>query len=389
MARDDMLNLINPFKCCDLDQHALQALQSSGEYYHQARETLKGVSVDASGKVELEDWVEVRSWYHLISAPLLILAILAQRQAKNIVQSIRIRIACQAGNVTVKGSNANVGHTIDEDERNESTNHINGNNNITTSAKGIGCSVVDINSSDISEGREHLIFGLIWQIIRRSSTESRYLTPSSLVAGTPRLNLAFVANLFNTWPGLAPLHEQEAKDYGALEDFDAQREREARVLTLLLNSLGVEPGVFNLFENLKGGLIIRSTRSSLAHSLGDASPSPMGTPRQSLDGGKTSGSRRIRVELGMQNGIHLVGIQGADIVDGTRTLVLGLVWSLMRLNITKTLMGLSGFGLGRPITDQEMLKWANSTVQKTKPTTCAIRSFKDPSLTTSIFCVKS
>lgn len=39
----------------------LQALQSRGESYDRARETLKHVSVDASGKVELEDWVEVRS----------------------------------------------------------------------------------------------------------------------------------------------------------------------------------------------------------------------------------------------------------------------------------------------------------------------------------------
>jgi plastin-1 len=37
----------------------LQALTASGESYDRARETLKQVSVDASGKVELEDWVEV------------------------------------------------------------------------------------------------------------------------------------------------------------------------------------------------------------------------------------------------------------------------------------------------------------------------------------------
>lgn len=39
----------------------LQALQNTGESYDKARETLKHVSVDASGKVELEDWVEVRT----------------------------------------------------------------------------------------------------------------------------------------------------------------------------------------------------------------------------------------------------------------------------------------------------------------------------------------
>ena len=39
---------------------AITALQHSGESYDRVRETLKDVSVDASGKVELEDWVEVR-----------------------------------------------------------------------------------------------------------------------------------------------------------------------------------------------------------------------------------------------------------------------------------------------------------------------------------------
>jgi plastin-1 len=41
------------------------------------------------------------------------------------------------------------------------------NNIVITSAKAIGCSVVNIGSSDIATGTEHLILGLIWQIIRR------------------------------------------------------------------------------------------------------------------------------------------------------------------------------------------------------------------------------
>lgn len=77
----------------------------------------------------------------------------------------------------------------------------------------------------------------------------RFLTANSLVAGNPKLNLAFVANLFNTWPGLAPLEPTEAPP--EIEDFDAEGEREARVFTLWLNSLDVEPGVYNLFEDLK------------------------------------------------------------------------------------------------------------------------------------------
>jgi plastin-1 len=41
------------------------------------------------------------------------------------------------------------------------------NNIVITSAKAIGCSVVNVGATDISDGREHLILGLIWQIIRR------------------------------------------------------------------------------------------------------------------------------------------------------------------------------------------------------------------------------
>ena len=56
-----------------------------------------------------------------------------------------------------------------------------------------------------------------------------------------------------------------------------------------------------------------------------------------------------------------------------------------RKNITQTLSSLSKTGQGRPISDTEILKWANTTAQKAKATVRPIRSFKDPSLTTGIF----
>ena len=183
----------------------------------------------------------------------------------------------------------------------------------------------------------------------------KYLTPASLVSGNPRLNLAFVANLFNNYPGLEPLDEQEAKDYGVVEDFDAEGEREARVFMLWLNSLGVEPGVFNLFENLKDGLIILQAfdkvspgtviwrRVSKPKEGAGAQPTYVDTengeeeedigvtPNQSkLSRFKQVENCNYAVDLAKQNGMHMVGIQGADIVDGTKTLVLGLVWQLMR-----------------------------------------------------------
>jgi len=242
----------------------------------------------------------------------------------------------------------------------------------------------------------------------------KYLTPASLVAGNPRLNLAFVANLFNTHPGLEPLDEQEAKDYGAVEDFDAEGEREARVFTLWLNSLGVDPAVFNLFENLRDGLVLLQAFDRvypgvvvwrrISKPKGGAATSPTQqafyvnengeeeeveigvTPNQSsLSRFKQVENTNYCIELGKQNGMSLVGIQGADIVDRNKTLVLGYVWQLMRMSITKTLSSLSKSGQGRPISDTEMLKWANTTAQKGKPGTKTIRSFKDPNITTGIF----
>src|SRR5947207_6044413 len=79
------------------------------------------------------------------------------------------------------------------------------------------------------------------------------LTPSSLVAGNPKLNLAFVAHLFNTHPGLDPITEEEKLE---VEDFDAEGEREARVFTLWLNSLDVQPAVNSLFDDLQDGTIL-------------------------------------------------------------------------------------------------------------------------------------
>jgi plastin-1 len=87
------------------------------------------------------------------------------------------------------------------------------------------------------------------------------------------------------------------------------------------------------------------------------------------------------VNLAKQNRLHMVGIQGNDIVDGKKTLVLGLVWQLMRMDLTTSLAKQLGKGA---ITDQDILRWANDMSRKGGRNS-AIRSFKDPSLTSSIF----
>jgi len=93
------------------------------------------------------------------------------------------------------------------------------------------------------------------------------------------------------------------------------------------------------------------------------------------------------VELGKQHSFSLVGIQGADVTDGQRTLTLGLVWQLMRRDIVNTLSSLAQRMGKREITDQDMVKWANDMASKSpsRASPASIRSFKDSTLGTGHF----
>jgi plastin-1 len=210
----------------------------------------------------------------------------------------------------------------------------------------------------------------------------KFLTPTSLVAGNPKLNLAFVANLFNNHPCLDPITEEEKLE---VEDFDAEGEREARVFTLWLNSLDVQPAVQSFFDDLRDGTVLLQAYDKVIK--GSVNWRHVNKPPS--HGGEMSRFKAVEntnytIELGKQNGFSLVGIQGADLTDGQRTLTLGLVWQLMRKDITLTLSALAQRLGKREITDSEMVRWANDTSRKGGKSS-AIRSFKDPSIGTGVF----
>lgn len=210
----------------------------------------------------------------------------------------------------------------------------------------------------------------------------KFLTPTSLVAGNPKLNLAFVANLFNTCPGLDPITEEEKLE---VEDFDAEGEREARVFTLWLNSLDVQPAVNSLFDDLQDGTVLLQAYEKII---------PGSVNWRHVNRPPSSGAQMMRfkaventnytIELGKHVGFSLVGVQGADITDGQRTLTLGLVWQLMRKDITNTLSALAQRMGKREITDTEMIRWANDMSRKGGKAS-AIRSFKDKSIGSGVF----
>ncbi|KAF3936729.1 Fimbrin [Dactylella cylindrospora] len=397
---------------------------------------------------------------------------------------------CKDGLVLAKLINDSVPETIDERVLNRPSArlkklnafHMTENNNIViNSAKAIGCSVVNIGAGDIIEVREHLILGLIWQIIRRGLLSKidirlhpelyrlleddetleqflrlppeqillrwfnfhlkaanwprrvtnfssdvkdaenytvllnqlapdlcsraplqtrdllqraeqvlenadkldcrKFLTAKSLVAGNPKLNLAFVAHLFNTHPCLEPLTEEEKVE---IDDFDAEGEREARVFTLWLNSLDVTPSINSLFDDLADGTIILQAYDKVIPKSVNWRFVNKRPPGGEISRFKAVENTNYAVELGKANKFSLVGIQGADITDGQRTLTLGLVWQLMRKDISMTLTGLAKKVGMAEISDSYMLRWANDKARSGGKTS-SIRSFKDPALSSGIF----
>ncbi|KLU83671.1 fimbrin [Magnaporthiopsis poae ATCC 64411] len=559
--QNEIFELSNSFAKLDVDDKgyldeatAIKATQQSERQpYDVVRQALKEVELDSSRRVELEDYVGLIAKLRDSSpaqkrmstgpGPLSPSGVVAQRTGGHASKS------SVSGKIQVQGSNANITHTINEDERTEFTRHINAvlagdpdignrlpfptdtfemfdeckdglvlaklindsvpdtidervlnrpgkktknlnafqmteNNNIVIeSAKGIGCSVVNIGSGDIIEVREHLILGLIWQVIRRGLLGKidiklhpelyrlleddetleqflrlppeqillrwfnyhlkaanwprrvnnfssdvkdgenytvllaqigseygvtraplqtndllqraeqvlqnadvlgcrKFLTPTSLVAGNPKLNLAFVANLFNTHPALDPITEEEKLE---VEDFDAEGEREARVFTLWLNSLDVQPAVVSFFDDLQNGTILMQAYDKVI----PGSVNWRHVNKPPAHGGEMSRFKAVEntnyaIELGKQNGFSLVGIQGADITDGQKTLTLGLVWQLMRRDITMTLSALAQRLGKREITDAEMVRWANDMSRKGGQSS-SIRSFKDSAIGTGVF----
>ena len=210
----------------------------------------------------------------------------------------------------------------------------------------------------------------------------KFLSPTSLVAGNPKLNLAFVANLFNTHPGLDPITEEEKLE---VEDFDAEGEREARVFTLWLNSLDVQPAVHSFFDNLRdGSILLQAYDKVIPGSVNWRHVNKPPASGNELMRFKAVENTNYAIELGKNMHFSLVGVQGADITDGQRTLTLGLVWQLMRRDISETLSALAQRLGKREITDAEMVKWANEQSKKGGRNS-SVRSFKDQAIGNGVF----
>ncbi|XP_006637877.1 plastin-1 [Lepisosteus oculatus] len=233
---------------------------------------------------------------------------------------------------------------------------------------------IDIDMSGFNERDETQRAELMLQQAARLDCR-QFVTPADVINGNQKLNMAFVANLFNTHPALnKPLNS--GIDYTLLEG----ETREERTFRNWMNSLGVNPHVNHLYRDLTDALVILQLYEKIEIPVDQRKvnrpPYPaIGSNMRKLE------NCNYAVDLGKREAkFSLVGIGGENINEGNKTHTLALVWQIMR---RYTLKVLSDLGDGAKVTDEIIINWVNATLQEGKKETF-ITSFKDKSISTSL-----
>merc|ERR1711915_650702 len=202
------------------------------------------------------------------------------------------------------------------------------------------------------------------------------VTARDVVRGQEKLNLAFVANLFNNHPALDPPEEE----IDIIEET-----REEKMYRNWMNSLGVKPTVNHLYTDLYDGLILFQLMDYIKPGVVDWNRRVITLENMSKWQAKrlqeVLGNCNYAVELGKKLGFKLVGVGGDDIMNGNVTLTLALIWQLMRAYTLSLLSKLNDDGT--PIVESEIIVWANNKLAEAGKN-ISIRSFQDKSIKTAL-----
>ncbi|RRT58295.1 hypothetical protein B296_00046708 [Ensete ventricosum] len=207
----------------------------------------------------------------------------------------------------------------------------------------------------------------------------RFLNPKDIVEGSPNLNLAFVAQIFQHRNGLSA--DNENLTLSQMMPDDIQDSREERAFRLWINSLGIVTYVNNLFEDVRNGWVLLEVLDKV--SPGSVNWKQATKPPIKMPFRKVENCNQV-IEVGKQLNFSLVNVAGNDIVQGNKKLILAYLWQLMRFNILQLLKNLRFHSQGKEISDSDILNWANNKV-KDSGRTSQIESFKDKNLSSGLF----
>ncbi|XP_073399562.1 plastin-3 isoform X1 [Dendrobates tinctorius] len=233
---------------------------------------------------------------------------------------------------------------------------------------------IDINMSGFSEKDDLKRAEYMLQQAERLGCR-QFVTPADVVSGNPKLNLAFVANLFNKYPALTKPENQDI-DWSLLEG----ETREERTFRNWMNSLGVNPHVNHIYNDLQDALVILQLYEKIKVPVDWSKVNKPPYPKLGANMKKLENCN-YAVDLGKNTAkFSLVGIGGQDLNDGNETLTLALVWQLMR---RYTLNVLEDLGDGQKVNDDIIVNWVNRSLADAGKSS-SIQNFKDKSISTSL-----
>ncbi|CAL0307312.1 unnamed protein product [Lupinus luteus] len=208
----------------------------------------------------------------------------------------------------------------------------------------------------------------------------RYLTPKDIVEGSPNLNLAFVAQIFQHRNGLTAADSKKVTFAEMMTD-DVQTSREERCFRLWINSLGIVTFVNNVFEDVRNGWVLLEVLDKV--SPGSVNWKQATKPPIKMPFRKVENCNQV-IKIGKDLNFSLVNVAGNDIVQGNKKLLIAFLWQLMRFNMLQLLKNLRSHSQGKEITDADILNWANTKVKRAGRTS-QMESFKDKNLSGGIF----
>uniref|UniRef100_A0A8C7THN0 Lymphocyte cytosolic protein 1 (L-plastin) n=1 Tax=Oncorhynchus mykiss TaxID=8022 RepID=A0A8C7THN0_ONCMY len=246
-----------------------------------------------------------------------------------------------------------------------------------------GCSKINNFSSDIKDSKAY--YNILNQVAPKGDEEGippiadrlgcrQFVTATDVVRGNPKLNLAYIANLFNKYPALKKPENQDI-DWSSIEG----ETREERTFRNWMNSLGVNPRVNHLYVDIDDALVIFQLYEKINvpvdwDRVNKPPYSKLGSNMKKLE------NCNYAVELGKKEAkFSLVGIAGQDLNEGNRKLTQALLWQLMR---RYTLNILEELGDGQKVNDDTIVTWVNDTLTQAGKGT--ISGFKDGSIVTSM-----
>ncbi|EUB64982.1 Fimbrin [Echinococcus granulosus] len=201
------------------------------------------------------------------------------------------------------------------------------------------------------------------------------LVPEDIYTAKPgshsdKLNLGFIATLFNMYPGLE-----------TPEDLNIQPETlEEKTYRNWMNSMGVSPIVSNLYNNLNDGLVLLQLIDIIRPGTVDWKQVTTNfDPKRELFQKQTNCV--LVIDYSKVIGIKVVNISGENIREGATKQILGLCFQFMRAYTHKLLKQASGVGSNAPIEDSDILTWVNDRLKEVGEP--PISGFRDNALSNS------